>query len=171
MSEDSILNFNTSKYGLRGVVQPTDYSVASGDGNYTYERKLVTKYHKVRRGESLSVIARKYGVTINSIKKANGMKGDNIQRGQLLKIRTYQRVRVNSNGEEIAQNTTKKKQSSSSSSSKKKTRTRKHKVKSGETLSGIAMLYDGVTVTDIRRANGIRGSKIRAGQTLLIPIK
>ena len=31
MSEDSILNFNTSKYGLRGVVQPTDYSVASGD--------------------------------------------------------------------------------------------------------------------------------------------
>ena len=171
MSEDSILNFNTSKYGLRGVVQPTDYSVASGDGNYTYERKLVTKYHKVRRGESLSVIARKYGVTINSIKKANGMKGDNIQRGQLLKIRTYQRVRVNSNGEEIAQNTTKKKQSSSSSSSKKKTRTRKHKVRSGETLSGIAMLYDGVTVTDIRRANGIRGSKIRAGQTLLIPIK
>ena len=169
MSEDSILNFNTSKYGLRGVVQPTDYSVASGDGNYTYERRLVTKYHKVRRGESLSVIARKYGVTINSIKKANGMKGDNIQRGQLLKIRTYQRVRVNSNGEEVAQNTPKKKQSSSSSSSKKKTR--KHKVKSGETLSGIAMLYDGVTVADIRRANGIRGSKIRAGQTLLIPIK
>ena len=129
----------------------------------------MTKYHKVRRGESLSVIARKYGVTINSIKKANGMKGDNIQRGQLLKIRTYQRVRVNSNGEEVAQNTPKKKQSSSSSSSKKKTR--KHKVKSGETLSGIAMLYDGVTVADIRRANGIRGSKIRAGQTLLIPIK
>jgi len=50
-------------------------------------------------------------------------------------------------------------------------KTRKHKVKSGETLSGIAMKYRGVTVADIRRANGIRGSRIRAGQTLLIPIK
>ncbi len=173
MSEDSILAYDSNKYALRGVVNPVDYDDNSGNGSY--ERKLVTKYHKVRRGESLSVIARKYGVTVSSIKRANGLRGDGIQRGQLLKISSYQRVRVKDNNggnddqQQLASASAKKK---SSSTKKKSTQaTRKHKVKSGETLSGIAMLYRGVTVADIRRANGIRGSRIRAGQTLLIPIK
>ncbi len=173
MSEDSILAYDSNKYALRGTVNPVDYDNPTGSG--TYERKLVTKYHKVRRGESLSVIARKYGVTVSSIKRANGLRGDGIQRGQLLKISTYQRVRVNNdnnNDTQVAQNSTKsQKQSSTKAKTSKKQATRKHKVKSGETLSGIAMQYRGVTVADIRRTNGIRGSKIRAGQTLLIPIK
>ena len=173
MSEDSILAYDSNKYALRGTVNPVDYDNPTGSG--TYERKLVTKYHKVRRGESLSVIARKYGVTVSSIKRANGLRGDGIQRGQLLKISSYQRVRVNNdnnNDTQVAQNSTKsQKQSSTKAKTSKKQATRKHKVKSGETLSGIAMQYRGVTVADIRRTNGIRGSKIRAGQTLLIPIK
>ena len=168
MSEDSILAYDSNKYALRGTATPVDYDKVSGSGSY--ERKLVTKYHKVRRGESLSVIARKYGVTVSSIKRANGLRGDGIQRGQLLKISTYQRVRVKDNDTQVAQNTTKAKKKTSTKATKKQA-TRKHKVKSGETLSGIAMLYRGVTVADIRRTNGIRGSKIRAGQTLLIPIK
>ena len=168
MSEDSILAYDSNKYALRGTATPVDYDKVSGSGSY--ERKLVTKYHKVRRGESLSVIARKYGVTVSSIKRANGLRGDGIQRGQLLKISTYQRVRVKDNDTQVAQNTTKAKKKTSTKAIKKQA-TRKHKVKSGETLSGIAMLYRGVTVADIRRTNGIRGSKIRAGQTLLIPIK
>ena len=168
MSEDSILAYDSNKYALRETATPVDYDKVSGSGSY--ERKLVTKYHKVRRGESLSVIARKYGVTVSSIKRANGLRGDGIQRGQLLKISTYQRVRVKDNDTQVAQNTTKAKKKTSTKATKKQA-TRKHKVKSGETLSGIAMLYRGVTVADIRRTNGIRGSKIRAGQTLLIPIK
>ena len=42
--------------------------------------------HIVRKGETLSVIARKYGVTIAAIKSANGLKNDNINAGQKLKI-------------------------------------------------------------------------------------
>ena len=159
MSEDSILAYDNNRYALRTVVNPTNYDDNSG----SYERKTVTKYHKVRRGESLSVIARKYGVTVSSIKRANGLRGDGIQRGQLLKITTKQRVRVKDAGGQVAEG--------SKAKSTKKQATRRHKVKSGETLSGIAMKYRGVTVADIRRANGIRGSKIRAGQTLLIPVK
>ena len=164
MSEDSILAFDNKRYAMRSVANPVDYS----DGGGNYERKLVTKYHKVRRGESLSVIARKYGVTVSSIKRANGLRGDGIQRGQLLKISSYQRVRVKGNEQQVADNSQSTKQKKKSTPTYK---TRKHKVKSGETLSGIAMKYRGVTVADIRRANGIRGSRIRAGQTLLIPIK
>lgn len=165
MSEDSILAYDNKKYALRGVAVPADYSDNSG----SYERKTVTKYHKVRRGESLSVIARRYGVTVSSIKRANGLRGDGIQRGQLLKITTNQRVRVKDNSQQVAQNTLSSKKKSTAKKSSQSMR--KHKVKSGETLSGIAMKYRGVKVADIRRANGLRGSKIRAGQTLLIPVK
>lgn len=42
--------------------------------------------HKVRKGESLSKIAKKYGVTVAAIKQANGMKNDNLRAGQTLKI-------------------------------------------------------------------------------------
>ena len=42
--------------------------------------------HTIKKGETLSVIARKYGVTIAALKTANGLKNDNIRAGQKLKI-------------------------------------------------------------------------------------
>ena len=42
--------------------------------------------HSVKKGESLSTIARKYGVTISALKSANGLKNDNLRIGQKLKI-------------------------------------------------------------------------------------
>ena len=42
--------------------------------------------HNIKSGESLSTIARKYGVTVDALKKANGMKNDNIRAGKTLKI-------------------------------------------------------------------------------------
>ena len=43
-----------------------------------------------------------------------------------------------------------------------------HKIKSGETLSGIANRYK-TTVTKIKKANGLKNNNIRAGATLKIP--
>ena len=48
--------------------------------------KPKTVYHTVRRGDNLSKIAKKYGVSVAAIKRANNMGGDNIQTGQKLKI-------------------------------------------------------------------------------------
>ena len=42
--------------------------------------------HTVKKGENLSLIAKKYGVTVAAIKSANGMKNDNLKAGQKLKI-------------------------------------------------------------------------------------
>lgn len=50
-----------------------------------------TTTHKIKNGESLSVIADKYNVTIASIKSANGLKGTNIRAGKTLKIPTNQK--------------------------------------------------------------------------------
>jgi membrane-bound lytic murein transglycosylase D len=46
---------------------------------------------------------------------------------------------------------------------------KRHKIKSGETLSHIAVKYN-TTVAELRKINSIRGNNIRAGQHLLIPV-
>jgi membrane-bound lytic murein transglycosylase D len=46
-----------------------------------------TVYHKVRRGENLGNIARKYNVTISQIKKWNHLRGARINAGQKLIIK------------------------------------------------------------------------------------
>ena len=43
-------------------------------------------YHRIRSGESLSVIAEKYGVSVRSIKRWNNMRSDRITAGKRLKI-------------------------------------------------------------------------------------
>ena len=50
------------------------------------QQQATTRTHTVKKGESLSRIANKYGVTVAALKSANGLKGDNIQPGQKLKI-------------------------------------------------------------------------------------
>ncbi len=44
------------------------------------------KYHKVKAGESLGLISRKYGVTVAQIKKANGLRSNMIRPKQTLKV-------------------------------------------------------------------------------------
>ncbi|MBQ8674022.1 MAG: transglycosylase SLT domain-containing protein [Bacteroides sp.] len=43
-------------------------------------------YHKIRSGETLSTIARRYGVTVNQLKSWNGLRNNNITAGKRLKI-------------------------------------------------------------------------------------
>ena len=93
MSEDSIVNHNADLYARRSEVEPGVTAQVSGqEGEYV--TKTVVKYHRVKRGESLGKIAKRYGVTVKSIKKANGLKNDRINQGQRLKIVTTQRVFV-----------------------------------------------------------------------------
>ncbi len=47
---------------------------------------------------------------------------------------------------------------------------RSHRIKRGDTLSGIARTY-GVSVSALRNANKLKGSSIRAGRNLLIPLR
>jgi len=59
----------------------------------------------VKKGETLSTIAKKYGVTTSEIKKWNKMKRNRLNAGRKLKIHTYQRVatgRKKSSSEELA---------------------------------------------------------------------
>lgn len=90
MSEDSIVAHDAKKYERRLTVEPSDGTVTevSDDGEFIVTQK--TKYHKVQRGETLSSIARKYGVTVSSIRAANGI--SSVRRNQTIKIVTTQRT-------------------------------------------------------------------------------
>ncbi len=89
-NEDSIVNHNAELYARRDVVEPsTGATVTSGDGGQ-YVEEVIVKYHKVRRGENLASIARRYGVSQKSIRRTNGI-GRRVRRGQTLRINTIKR--------------------------------------------------------------------------------
>lgn len=106
--------------------------------------------HKVSRGESLSVIASKYGTSTQTLMKFNNLKSSSLAIGQVLKIPGSA--------------------SSSSSSSAVKTKTVTHTVKSGEYLGKIASRYK-VRVADIKRENRLKSETVRVGQKLRITVE
>lgn len=106
--------------------------------------------HKVSRGESLSVIASKYGTSTQTLMKLNNLKSSSLAIGQVLKIPGSA--------------------SSSSSSSAVKTKTITHTVKSGEYLGKIASRYK-VRVADIKRENRLKSETVRVGQKLRITVE
>lgn len=94
MSEDAIARGSEELYGRRETVEPAslDSPSASYDGQ---EGEWVTteqvKWHKVAKGETMTTIARKYGITLAALKQANGGIRKP-RRGQKLKVVTTQRV-------------------------------------------------------------------------------
>ncbi len=200
--------------GYAAIVTQKNQQIASLKNVSPQIAKRSSTYrHKVRRGDTLGGIARKYGSSVSKIKRANGLKSSTIRIGQRLKI-PGRYATVSSKSSQHATSTVKYRVKSGDTlgaiaarhrvstsdvrrannikgsliktgqvltipgasgryygddtSARKTTKIAKYKVKSGDTLGGIAAKH-GVSITTIRRANGIKGSNIRAGQTLKIP--
>lgn len=91
--EDSIANHNASRYGRRNVVEPAKPGSGS-DERGEFVEEVVVKWHTVKRNETLSSIAKQYGVSAESIRKTNKI-GKRVTKGQKLKINTLQRRYIN----------------------------------------------------------------------------
>ena len=95
MSEDSIANYDRKLYAHREVVEPTETTVSQTESRpYTWETKTVTSWHKVRKGENATTIAKRYGMSTSQLASLNGLKRGRVQRGQSLKVTTTKRVKV-----------------------------------------------------------------------------
>lgn len=106
--------------------------------------------HVVKKGETLSSIAKKYHISVSNLKKWNNLKKDVISVGQKLTI--Y------SSGGPMATGTS----DSGSSASPKY-----HVVKSGETLNSIAKKYH-TTVAHLKKLNNLKSDTISVKQKLRV---
>ncbi|MFE8101539.1 N-acetylmuramoyl-L-alanine amidase AmiB [Brenneria goodwinii] len=107
--------------------------------------------HTVVRGETLSAIAARYGVSMSAIRSVNKLNKDIVWVGQ--------RLNIPAGGAN---------QTAAAAASKQAAPAVKHKVVRGDTLSAIADRY-GVSMKEIQRANDMNSGTVQLGQTLVIP--
>ncbi len=123
----------------------------------------LTVGYTVEPGDNLGGIAEEYGVTVAELKEWNGLESDGIRAGTILRIR-MSALQV----EAIEREKPKPPPKAELRKKAPPVRSRTYVVKRGDTLSGIAKRYPGVSVKDIMKHNRI-GENIRAGQKLEIP--
>ena len=132
-------------------------------GSKSKSSKTVTKsaVHKVRKGETLSTIARKYGVSVKQLMAWNRIKDPRrVHSGKRLKVR----VSSVKSDTKVASS----QGSSASSNSNSSGPAQMHKVAKGETLSTIASRY-GVTVSQLLALNGMTNPRqLKYGKRIAI---
>jgi len=133
---NNIQNPNLIYVGQRLTIRTTE--------NVQGNENSSTMYYTVRSGDTLSEIANKYNVTVQSIALENGISNPNIiYVGQVLRIETV-RYNVHATGNII------------------------YLIRQGDTLSGIAQRY-GTTVNELVRLNDIQNPNlIYVGEKLRI---
>ncbi len=83
--EDSIYAWTADSLTRKPVKVVDDKSVSSSYAKGS--RSSGNRYHTVRRGETLTSIARKYGTTVSALKKKNKIRGDRISAGQKIRVK------------------------------------------------------------------------------------
>ncbi|MGN8225868.1 LysM peptidoglycan-binding domain-containing protein [Gracilimonas sp. BCB1] len=127
--------------------------------------------HTVQRGESLGIIARKYGTTVAGLYGSNENLSSTIYPGQKIVVPLPQgsATQISANKPTNQQRSVTTRRSSSSQVSAPANSTAvTYKVKTGDTVGHIAEWYD-VRAWNIRTWNGI-GNTIRVGQSLTIHV-
>jgi membrane-bound lytic murein transglycosylase D len=140
-------------------------SRTSSLGDNTVKNSANLNYYKIKTGETITEIARRYNVSVSSIKKWNNIKGNKIIAGTNLKI--YSDAGVNDLSDNNS--TTKNKTSMTKKSGNKtvKKSVDYYSVKRGDSLFAIAQKY-GITVEELRSMNKLKGNKLNQGQKLRI---
>lgn len=198
VSLNGINNKNIIRVGQR-LVLPGKVSVRAASKKTTSLRKSVTKKtatpggtYVVQPGDCLGVIAQKYGVKVDDIRQANGVKGERIVVGQKLiipganvtqpakkspvkEIKTAPVKTIKTVGalpvvaaEPVVQpvSITAKEPVSNTA---RAVITETHVVQKGEDLRRISMQWL-VSEEKIREYNNITGGELKPGQVLLIPL-
>jgi len=125
---------------------------ASGKG------RTVTVRHKVRKGETIDSIARRYKVSVKTLLSRNRLPaGKALIAGQRLTIpvKTYAYAAPPEKGKKGKTKTS-------------EDGTTRHVVQKGDTISSISRQYD-IPQSQIRQINDMEGDRIHIGQALLIP--
>ena len=110
--------------------------------------------HRVRPGETVASIARKYKVSSQTIYNANRIRIS--KKKKLINQARFIRIPVNSSG------------NANMAARKKSGSIQTYKVKKGDSLSGIARRFN-VPVSKLKKNNNIKNNSVQIGRTLNIP--
>ncbi len=152
--------------------------IAPGKAGDTLAYSSKATHYKVRKGDTLGSIADDFEVPVDKLRKWNHLRGNTVAVGRTL---TIHKPVAGGSGPEAAsagndpapaKSSKKKSKATQSAQSGSKAAATKesatyHKVKKGETLSGIAESYN-TTVADLKRNNANLSANLRAGEVLVI---
>lgn len=114
--------------------------------------------HVVKDGDTLGAIAQHHGLSVNELKRLNGLNGSRLKIGQKLALSRAAAPPVASTAKPAAAKTAAKAAPSPR---------REHLVKSGDSLYSIARSY-GTSVAALKQLNGLRSDKLSLGQRLAV---
>jgi membrane-bound lytic murein transglycosylase D len=150
---------NAGQLRVALAADPMATAFASNDAS----EPVTTESHVVRRGDTLSTISRRYGVSVAALREANGLNSSTIHPGQSILIPASLVAGVGPSAESRGDIT------NLLPERQALTRARSHRVRSGDTLWGIARRY-GVTVPELAAVNNLSTqAPLRAGMKLKIP--
>lgn len=178
--EDSIAAYRVDELFTNRAYVGTNNQTGS---KYNKSEKIV---YKVGRGETLTSIGNKYGVSAASIRKWNGLNS----KTKMVSTGRHLILYVDNGGYSLGDNKAKKETAgvSKTTAASKTTTTSKtsvqsakvaetsaeteqYKVKSGDTFSSIAQKYPGYTHTDLMKLNNITSTTLKVGQYIKVPKK
>jgi len=145
--------------GSRIIVGRTLHVFAHGgpatesSGEYRVEVRNGVETYRIRRGDTLADIAKRFHVSIDNLRRWNNLQGSTIVEGQTLKVSGGGRSKKAASNHPAGNN-----QESQSS-------LLHHRIRQGDTLGVIAGHFD-VTVAQIREWNHLDNSLILPGQIL-----
>ncbi|MDR2861434.1 MAG: C40 family peptidase [Syntrophobacterales bacterium] len=124
---------------------------------FVFTQAFAAETYRVKKGDTISGIAQKYGVSAASLKQANKLKGDKLSLNQVLTIPgSGSKNQANvSSGPSVR------------TVSQKANQTKTYTVRKGDSLQKIAMTT-GVSVSELKSLNQLRNNNIRAGQKLVL---
>ncbi|WP_035653479.1 LysM peptidoglycan-binding domain-containing protein [Flavobacterium sp. ASV13] len=149
---------------IPAVEKKSEEAIAAADDK---EKVATPQEYVVAAGDNLGSIAKKFGTTIAELKELNGLTSNNIGLGKTLVIsKEVPAIEETANvNTAIASNI-------SIESFKKGAASKKisedYYVKKGDSLYSISKKYPGVTISDIKKWNGIKDGDIKPGMKLKI---
>jgi membrane-bound lytic murein transglycosylase D len=173
-------------YAQSAIIEKPKETVMANNGEAIGGAKKVTekvvwedswKTHKVTKGQTLAVVAKKYNVTTTQIKQWNKLKSNSLKSGQVLKIKTRVKKTI-SITENDPVNTAQKAMGNEDSAADstvvapapKPTPTAKtqvYTVRKGDTLNLISRKY-GVTIAELKKWNPKLTDRLQVGQKITI---
>jgi membrane-bound lytic murein transglycosylase D len=153
-------NLESNKVQLKTKLKVAD--IANKEPAYTNQHieeysapatDVKTIEYVVQQGENIAAIARKNKVSITDLQEWNQLHNDNIEAGTKIILDKNKTIVVKSSKVE----------------KESKTKDQLYYVKKGDSLFSIAQ-KQGVTVSDIKKWNGIRGNELKPGMKLKISL-